>query len=144
MNAPSQSSQEEARLAVERSVANPRRRRYSLIMLFIITAACAILMTFVAPILRAIVANELPIEEALLATGGGSVLGMAIGSVVGRFHEPVAVSLGIAAGFFVGAFIGATVVLPPPFSEQMATAVLVGSVLLPVLGLISWLLSPKA
>ena len=140
MNVPDQSPRSE-----ETSITTARRRGYPLGMLFVLTAACAILVAFVGPATRAVSRDELPIVDAIVAIGIGSVLGMALGLLVGMFHEPVGRSmlLGLLTGFFVGATIGSVIITPYEYSAELAAIALGGTLLLPVMALIIRWLSRK-
>jgi hypothetical protein len=111
-------------------------RSYSLSMLFVLVAACAIVASFLTPVARGVVSGKVGLVELLFSSVGGGIAIMMAGGVLGLFHyRPVRGALwGIIAGGVTGAIAGPLVLVPSEALGATFGASICGAVLLLVIG----------
>jgi hypothetical protein len=89
--------------------------------LFVLVAACAVLVAGIAPLARVAAQDRIEVELLLAALAAGSGTGLLLGLIVGahQFRRATGLVWGAAVGPVVGAIAGLMALVP---GDQIATA----------------------
>lgn len=108
------------------SLSRPDDRGFPLSTLFLLIAACGVVLGMIAPLARGRLGYGVGGQELVLASIGGSVLLMVTGAIVGSFQQSRlrGVAWGVLAGGLLGLAFGPAIFIPPrDFPIVMLTAV---------------------
>ena len=102
------------------------QRGYPLNTLFLLIAACAVIIAMVAPLARGGIGQGLGVGEVVASGLVGGILLAGIGALVGLFHYSRAngATWGILVGALLGALFGPSLFIPPKdFSLVLGTSI---------------------
>jgi hypothetical protein len=119
-----------------RQAARSVQTGYPLSALFVLLAACAVVSALLTPVVHAVVAKTLTIEQVAVASFIGAILVAKIGGVIGLYHyRPLrGAGWGVLTGGIIGTFIGPVVLAPPEAMGQLVTVSIGGSIVLLITG----------
>ncbi|MCA9145835.1 MAG: hypothetical protein KDB05_23745 [Planctomycetales bacterium] len=109
---------------------------YPLSALFVLIAACAVVSALLSPVVHAVIAKLLTIEQVVGASIGGAVIVAIIGSVIGLYHyRPLrGIGWGVVTGGVIGMLIGPVMLAPPEAIGPLVTMSIGGSIVLLLTG----------
>lgn len=109
---------------------------YPLSALFVLVAACAVVSALLSPVVHAVIAKVLTLEQVAGASVGGAVIVAIIGGVIGLYHyRPLrGVGWGVLTGGVLGMLIGPVMLAPPEAIGPLVTMSIGGSIVLLLTG----------
>ena len=110
-------------------MSEPSRRGYPLGALFVLVAACAVLIAGIAPLARTAAQGKIELPMLLGAVGGGIMTGFVLGLIVGafQFRRTAGLAWGAAVGPVIGAIAGLMALVPGDQAPTAAAAMVAGS-----------------
>jgi hypothetical protein len=112
------------------------RSGYPLSALFVLVAACAVVSALLTPVVHAVGAKVLTLEQVAGASFCGAILVALGGGVIGLYHyRPLrGVGWGVLTGGIIGLLIGPVMLAPPEAIGSLVTMSIGGSIVLLLTG----------
>jgi hypothetical protein len=125
---------------------NSQRQSYPLAALFILIAACGILLALVVQVIRGVSVTRAGPGELVVAGALGTCLGMILGMLVGIHHYQRlrGIAMGGLSGALIGAVAGLVIMIPAENFAGLIAASLGGSLVLLLVGAVLRFLSYHA
>lgn len=114
-----------------------QRRSYPLSALFVLMAACAVVTALVTPVSRAVVAGDVGVSSATMASAVGAIVVMLLGAIVGLHHyrRGRGVLIGSMTGVGIGLICGPIVLSPASAFPSLMSMSAGGAMILIIVGI---------
>ncbi len=112
------------------------RQRYPLTSLFVLVAACAVIVRLTIPLAQSVLGSHVELDWIGVALIVGLALGVVIGPTLGAFHyhRLRGIWIGFISGVVLGPLCGLLMVIPLGATDELIVTTFGCSVLLVVLG----------